>query len=181
VHKKSELPFPVLTNNTYTASVKAENNFLHGKTGKFPGNNSLDRFVKACSMVQRFKSEKTSMPVTDFAFSILDSVSQGDFTKWSIVYDINNKEIHFKTESNKDIKTIRLNGFDFACSSDTKMFNMNQAGRGDITGLFIPADRNLMRSVTEQAVRETNSAKMFLISNRDKELLLQYKGASGCN
>jgi choloylglycine hydrolase len=124
VHKDESLPFPVLTNNTYASSVEVANRWI-GKNVSLQ-NNSLDRFVKACGMLKKFNETNMDMPVTDFAFSILDEVAQGNFTRWSIVYDINNKKIHFKTEANKEIKTVQFAVFDFACNLPPKMFNMDQ-------------------------------------------------------
>jgi hypothetical protein len=40
-------------------------------------------------MVQKFTA--VNEPPVDYAFSILKKVSQGAFTKWSIVYDISNR------------------------------------------------------------------------------------------
>lgn len=178
VHKDSELPFPVLTNSTYASSAEAENNYLKRNDETLPGDNSLDRFVTACNMVQQFKVKNISMPVTDYAFNILDKVSQGDYTKWSIVYDISNKEIHFKTQSNKDIKIIRFKGFDFSCNSPAKMYNMNQQGAADITTSFILPDKELKRTVIARAVAE--SSKYVTISEEEKEGMLNYEEGMKC-
>ena len=129
-------------------------------------------------MIQQFKAKNISMPVTDFAFSILDKVSQGDYTKWSIVYDISNKEIHFKTQSNKDIKFIRFKGFDFSCTSPAKMYNMNQQGAADITTSFILPDKELKHTVIARAVAE--SSKYVTISEEEKEGMLNYEEGMKC-
>jgi choloylglycine hydrolase len=178
VHKGRELPFPVLTNSTYASSADAENNYLKRKDGILPGDNSLDRFVTTCDMIQQFKAKNISMPVTDFAFSILDKVSQGDYTKWSIVYDISHKEIHFKTQSNRDIKIIRFKEFDFSCTSTAKMYNMNQQGTGDITAGFVMPDKDLKRNIIALAVAE--SSKYVTISDKEKERMLIYEEGMKC-
>jgi penicillin V acylase-like amidase (Ntn superfamily) len=151
---------------------------MKSNDGTLPGDNSLDRFVTACNMVQQFKAKNISMPLPDYAFNILDKVSQGDYTKWSIVYDITNKEIRFKTQSNKDIKIIRFNGFDFSCNSPAKMYNMNQQGTGDITASFILPDKELKRNVIARAVAE--SSKHVTISDEEREGLLNYEEGIRC-
>jgi len=176
VHKDKELSFPVLTNSTYTSSVNAENNYL--KSNRLPNNNSLERFVTACNMIQQLNTDKTNTPVTDYAFSILNKVSQGDYTKWSIVYDITDKEIHFKTQSNRDIKIIRFNGFDFSCSSLPKMYNMNQQDKGNITAKFVLPDKELKRNIIARAVAE--SSKDVHISDEEKERMLTYEESVRC-
>jgi penicillin V acylase-like amidase (Ntn superfamily) len=178
VHKGREIPFPVLTNSTYESSAEAENNYQERKDGTLPEDNSLDRFVTACNMIQQFKAKNISMPLTDYAFNILHKVSQGDYTKWSIVYDISNKEIRFKTQSNKDMKIIRLNGLDFSCTSPAKMYNMNQQGAGDITASFILPDKELKRNVLARAVAE--SSKYVTITDEEREGMLNYEEAIRC-
>ncbi|HEY6978200.1 MAG TPA: linear amide C-N hydrolase [Chitinophagaceae bacterium] len=178
VHKGRELPFPVLTNSTYASSAEAENKYLKRNDGVLPGDNSLDRFVTACNMIQQFNAKNINTTVTDFAFSILDKVSQGDYTKWSIVYDITNKEIHFKTRGNSNIKIIRFKGFDFSCTSPAKMYNMNQQDTGDITANFILPNKELKRNVIARAV--TESSKYVTISDEEKERMLIYEEEIKC-
>ncbi len=176
VHKEESLPFPVLTNDTYASSVKTAKSLL-GKNVSLQ-NNSLDRFVKACNMVKQFNSTANNMPVTDYAFSILDKVVQGDFTKWSIVYDISNKTIHFKTEDNRNVKTIRFAAFDLACSQPAKMFHMNQEGKGDVSARFILPDKKIKKQVMTQVVAESSSR--VAISKKEEEELLVFEYGVAC-
>jgi choloylglycine hydrolase len=177
VHKAKGLPFPVLTNNTYASSVETARS-LYGKGEVSLENNSLDRFVKACNMVNKFNETNMNVPVTDFAFSILDKVSQGSYTKWSIVYDISNKKIHFKTEANRTVKTISFASFDFACSKPYKMFNMNQDGNGDVSSRFTEANKKIKAQVISQAVSESSSR--VAISKKEEEQLLSYEEGVSC-
>ncbi len=181
VHKDDKLPFPVLTNDTYASSVHTANMVLPPGPGKpvvRMDNNSLDRFVKACSMVKQFNETDINMPVIDFAFSVLEKVSQGSFTKWSIVYDITNKKIHFKTAANKDIKSFQFSSFDFACNKPPKMFNMNQDFKGDIDNHFVLPDKKLKKQVLKQAVSE--SSDRVSISNEEEETLLSFEDGVSC-
>ena len=80
------LPYPILTNNHYNNSIKYLSNFkgFGGNMEISPHNTSSERFVKIASMLKTQGNKKTNV---DFAFKILDTVSQSD-TQWSIVYDI---------------------------------------------------------------------------------------------
>jgi len=178
VHTGNSLPFPVLTNNTYDESLQAEKDFEKNKSGIPPSDNSLGRFVKACNMIQQLNANNISTPLTDFAFSVLDQVSQGSYTKWSIVYDISKKEIYFKTADNAGIKIIRFSGFDFSCVGSYTMFNMNQHGEGDVTTKFILPDKNIKRSILHQAIEESRAN--VAITAKEEEGLMTYEDSIKC-
>ena len=181
VHTGKDLPFPVLTNSSYVESEKAaaEANILSGNTSFSFRDNSLQRFTKACSMVQQYQQTQITKPVVDYAFDILKNVSQKDFTKWSIVYDLKNKKIYFKTARYPDIKSFPLNSFDFTCTSASKIMDMNQALNGDINNNFKPFSTQINRAIVEKAVEESRS--QVAISDKDKETSITYAGTITCN
>jgi penicillin V acylase-like amidase (Ntn superfamily) len=176
VHKDNQLPFAVLTNDTYAKSITAVEQT--NATGDMPGNNSLDRFVTACKMVDDVKTVDSKLPLQDYAFSILDKVSQGDFTKWSIVYDISNKKVYFKTADFQSVKSFSLNSFDFNCTATAKMFNINQAVDGDIAAKFTLPNKTIKRAVLEKAIKE--SQEYVTISETEKKLLLEFEERIKC-
>ncbi len=178
VHSGKSMPFPVLTNDRYDISAETAKPFVRNVSAGLPGSNSLERFVKACSMLNQFTQTDMKTPVTDYAFSILDKVSQGDYTKWSIVYDISNKKIYFKTEANKNIKSFSFAAFNFECNTAPKMYNMNQDATGDISKQFTGNDKKLKEEVLHQAVTESSS--MVPISKKDEEVLLNFEYSSTC-
>lgn len=177
VHKGDEMPYSVLTNHTYQKSLEATQNSL--RTNKLPGDNSLDRFVTACKMVTELKTTAENVSLTGYAFSILDKVAQGDYTKWSIVYDVSNKNILFKTAGFKPIKSFSFAAFDFSCSTSPKMFDMNQPGNGDIASQFIPADKKIKQAVIAKAIRE--SSEYVTISEAEKKTLMEFEEGIRCN
>lgn len=170
VHTGNELQYPVLTNSTYKESSASAATQLKQKSISQTGNNSLDRFVESCKMIEQLDAKNTNLPLTDYAFSILDKVSQGDFTKWSIVYDITGRRIYFKTERYQQIKFFEMKQFDFSCSNESKMFNMNQQGKGDIAAKFILPDKGLKNKIFEGAMDESSSQVSFSAEER-KEIL----------
>lgn len=176
VHKDEQLPFPVLTNNTYEQSVAAAKQ--SAKSNKLPGDNSLDRFVTACKMINELQNSLSAAGLPIHAFSILDKVAQRDYTKWSIVYDIRNKEIHFKTADFKTVKTLSFSAFDFSCSTSPKMYDMNQAGKGDISGNFIIPDKKIKQAAINKAVNE--SSQYVTISEAEKKMLLEFEDGIKC-
>lgn len=172
VHKGSSLSLPVLTNSTYDQSVKSY------KNSSTSGDNSLERFGKACSMIQQLLTGNNKKPVIDYAFDILTEVAQGDFTKWSIVYDITNKTIQFKTNRFKQVKMLSFAAFDFNCTATAKVWDMNQAGNGNINRLFENFTPAINRKIVEIAAKESESR--VTISQPNRERLWQYSSGIKC-
>jgi choloylglycine hydrolase len=150
VHQGNELRIPVLTNSTYASSIAQ----LDPAT-RTESNNSLDRFTKACNMLQQYQQGNDQTAPVEYAFNILHKVSQADYTKWSIVYDITNKQIHFITTGNDQRRSISFSDLDFSCSAQARSIDLNAPLKGNIAGSFglLTADQNLqiVRTSAEQA------------------------------
>ena len=172
VHKGSDLSFPVLTNNTYDESVRS------AKNSSSNGNNSLERFGEACKMIQQLNASNITKSLPDHAFDILGEVAQGDFTKWSIVYDITNKTIQFKTNRFKQIKTISFSAFDFNCSATAKVWDMNQKASGSVNNLCQNFNNDINKRIVETAAKESESH--VSISQKNVEALWQYASGIKC-
>jgi len=83
----------------------------------------------------------------DYAFDILRKVTipKGDFkTMWSIVYNVNEKNISFFTETYKEIKTISLAGLDF--DNDLTYFALNQNEQKKLSKELIPLTESVNHS-----------------------------------
>ncbi len=144
VHQGPGLPYPVLTNSTYQASVAQLGS---GSSA----DNSLSRFSTACSLLQKYSVAGNEPPVP-FAFAVLDQVAQGDFTKWRIVYDLNEKKIFFSTSGFRPRREVRLADLDFRCSAPPLAFALaSQVPRPHFSALT--AARNL--SLIQKSVRES--------------------------
>jgi choloylglycine hydrolase len=172
VHKGNDLSLPVLTNNTYDESVRSF------KSANSYGNNSLERFNDACKMIQQLNAGNSNKPLTDYAFDILGRVSQGSFTKWSIVYDITNKTIQFKTNRFQQIKTVSFSSIDFTCTAKAKAWDMNQSTTGKIENLFQDFTPEINKKIIETAAKE--SEERVYISPQNRERLWQYASGIKC-
>lgn len=142
VHTGKELPYPVLANDKYATSVK--NYSADGK----------GRFNTACNMVQQYQTAGSRLPLVDYSFNILQQVAQGDYTKWSIVYDISNKAIFFKTLNNTAVKRIAMDQFKFEPSATALSFNMNQPMSGDVSKKFVAFAHDENKRMLQQAFKE---------------------------
>jgi penicillin V acylase-like amidase (Ntn superfamily) len=172
VHKGDDLPMPVLTNDTYTRSITSLSN------GAAQGNNSLERFSTACNMIQQYKSESSGKSLVDESFAILNRVAQGNYTKWSIVYDISNKQVWFKTEKYKQLRSINFSSFDFSCTVPSKLINMNGREQGDISKLFNDFSDVKNKLLFEQTLKQ--STPQIILTRSQKEAVLAYPATIHC-
>jgi len=122
VYRGEQLPVPVLENDPYPTSLQ--------KSRK----NQSCRFGTASKMLKQY-NEISNASAIDYSFNILDKVALDG--SWSIVYDIKNMEIQFKTASNKTIKKIRINDFDFSCERSTLLYDLERKDKEYINSYFI--------------------------------------------
>ncbi|MBN2571662.1 MAG: linear amide C-N hydrolase [Ignavibacteriales bacterium] len=130
VHTKDNLPYTVLANDTYDNSInyKSELENNNGEHSEKWTKSSLDRFSRAAMMIKEYDSEKI---LVDYSFDILKSVAaDGEYTKWSIVYDPINKIIHYKTNANQDVRILNLNDFDYSCESKNIFIDIDSTRNG---------------------------------------------------
>jgi penicillin V acylase-like amidase (Ntn superfamily) len=138
VHKGDSLTVNVLSNSVYSDAVdylKEHKGFGGDKVVSKIRTNSLDRFVRAATMVQSYHSNPPSSYV-DSGFNILASVAQGDRTVWRIVYDVNNMRIYFRTLLNAKLQYVDMKSFDFSCNTPSKVYDLNNTLSGDVSPHF---------------------------------------------
>lgn len=167
VHRGKNLPLAVLANTAYATSSRLVMDAEIGNDdGKNPqshsfSDNSVRRFASACAMVKKYQLEQIDIPIVDYSFEILEKVNQPEFTKWSIVYDINNKTAYFKTASFTDIKQIAFTDIDLSCYSKAVAYDMNQPSSGSIGKMVAPFSDELNLAVMSRAVSESKSQVPF--------------------
>lgn len=172
VHKDNDLPMPVLTNNTYASSIASlSKNAVHP-------DNSLDRFSTACNMIQQYQSQASGKSLIDESFDILDKVAQGDYTRWSIVYDISNKQVWFKTEKFKQLRSLDFSSIDFSCAVPSKMINMNGREQGNISRLLNDFSQAKNKAIFEQTLKQ--SSPRIVLTKAQKEAVLAYPATIRC-
>lgn len=142
------MPAKVLTNDTYAASARQLGRHA-GFGGKLPpakGRASLARFVRAATLA------RAAVPAAELeprAFEILESVSQGEYSKWNIVYLPAKRRISFRSHSQRTIKTVDMSALAVACPAHARMLDIDTVEGGDVTPRFHDYDER----VNEQLVR----------------------------
>ncbi|MCP4111328.1 MAG: linear amide C-N hydrolase [Desulfobacteraceae bacterium] len=161
-HTGKTMPYKALTNSTYAESVE----FL--KQGKLPEPDkaeSTERFINAANKVKNYKPGDSKSPL-DYSFDILKSTSWSTEekwkdtswttdTKWSIVYDVHNLRISFRTLKNQQIRSINLKSFDFSCTTPVRVLDITAELSGDVTKKFIDYTQQINRKLIGDALRKT--------------------------
>lgn len=147
VERTSATKPAALTNSRYQESL----DFLKGLVGfggmrPIPhGSESLARFARAALAVNNSIATPSKCPVAA-AFRTLDSVraTENHRSVWNNVWDRANKRVSFRTWSDKTIRTVAWDKFDYSCSKPAKTFPIDRvtAGgqslgpEGDVTDKF---------------------------------------------
>lgn len=141
VHRGDSLPIPVLANDTYSWSLQ----------------NDSARFARAA------KGLKAATTV-DSAFALLDAVAQSH-TQWSIVYDLRNRAVTWRTAENRDNRTLRFGDLDFSCAKPVRVLDIHE-GKGDVAKLL----RDYTTGGNIALIRRSVRATTFLRNTPEAEI-----------
>jgi len=86
-------------------------------------------------------------------------VGQTTHTQWSIVYDVQNLEVHFRTRAASRRKSICLKEFDFSCGIPSLVIDIDTDRTGDITDFFVPYSTEINRNLIYKSYRQTEFLK----------------------
>lgn len=130
---ESDMPFKVLANDFYSDGLEylSKHKGFGGAKAIENSPSSLNRFATTCKLIKEFDFNGNVMPV-NYSFDILEKVSQPGSTQWSIVYDLVNSKIYFRSKESDKIKNISFTNLDFVCSSQAKVFDINKDIAGNI-------------------------------------------------
>jgi len=151
-HAAGDLPVRALTNRPYAVCVD------HWKRGReLQGNpyDSRSRFNRAADMMSAFDPAKDS--AVNYAFRMLEALrppKNPEVTRWSIVFDTGNLEIHYRSYDNPNIRRIVFKELDFSCRKPAKMLNVHNKLSGDITEAFADYSHDLSLEFMLKAVLE---------------------------
>ncbi|MHB8138068.1 MAG: linear amide C-N hydrolase [Smithellaceae bacterium] len=152
-HTRKNLPVRVLTNTPYSEAI---NSLKHGKPIYGDVYHSETRFMQVST---RLKEAAVHIPksATDFAFDTLKKVESHDAvgpTVWTVVYDLANLRISFKTYDNPHVRYFDFSAFDFSCASPVKIFDILSESTGDVSDKFVDysqqANKNLIMKTWSQ-------------------------------
>jgi choloylglycine hydrolase len=179
-HRGKTLPIPALTNNTYDESMSflKEHKGFGGKKPIVTTYESLDRFATVVKMLR--KHVRCPQPLIPRAFEILDKVAQGEGTVWTIVYDMDKRTIHFKNVTNRSIRTVRLDAFDFDCAVQPGMLDTEALLSGDVSASFEPYSTDGNRKLVKHTFTRYRELEFMSLPESAQEYLARYPEKLEC-
>lgn len=136
------LPLAALTNSTYNESLEYLNRTLgYGGAPVTPeGPGSLPRYARAANGAHAVRSNPSERPPIDETFAVLADVAQPESTQWSIVYELQEGRVHFKTSGNHKTRIVDLSELDLDCTAKSLTLDLMAEGSGDATAKLNPYD-----------------------------------------
>lgn len=161
VYRGDDLKYPVLENDTYKNSLVNREN------------NKSCRFNTAVNLVELY-DEKNQKNAIQYSFDILDQVKLDG--SWSIVYDIKNMSVHFNTASDRKEKFFNLNRFDFSCKQRSKVYDLKEDFKGDISDRFVVFSNILNKQKFDDGLKKNG----LYLPSAIYDLFLDYPDACSC-
>lgn len=150
-HRGKSMPYRALTNDTYERSAAYARSF--NRVTREISTSSLDRFAVAAHAAEA--GPAAGVPPVDAAFEVLSRVAQGEYTQWSIVYDIRAMRVHFRTHAHPTVRWIDLAKLDFDCATPVRMLDMSATLAGDVTARLEDYSRDANRALIGAAYAKT--------------------------
>lgn len=152
-HESEALLVEVLTNDPYEKCIKFYSAYQEFDFEEQVAHTTMahtDRFVKIAKRLEDFRSININ-PAREYAFDTLTSVSvgkiKGQCTAWSIVYDVKNGQIYFKTFENRNVRVVKLADFNYSLSTPSKVLDVTAALKGDVSDHFMVYSTSINRAL----------------------------------
>jgi choloylglycine hydrolase len=144
----ADLPYPALTNNAYSEAAAFTTEYMKsGRLNDIPKTEAIsERFGRAAAMLINYKKQK---PAVAYAFNILTEVGQA-VTRYSIVFDIKNGEINYRTKDHQDIRILKMKDFDYSFKTPVLGADIEgkiPKGKDDFQPYTIETNRALIEKV----------------------------------
>ena len=95
----------------------------------------------------------------------------GAYTKWSIIYDLRNERVYFKTLSKPKLKYVDLRAIDFSCGTPVRALDLNLNAAGNVHTSFGNYTRPMNYELIKKALKQTN------LHTNDSDELIRFRAA----
>jgi len=151
IHKNEEMAVPGLFNEPYERELEVLK-YYKGFGGNYEptlDDSEVPRFVKTAVMTRDFDPTTNAV---DYGLYMLDRLQVSDYPEWSILFDVRNMDIYFKTRINPEVKSISMNEIDFSNKESVKILDMDVKEGGDVLDQFQPYSNRKMQDFIENKI-----------------------------
>ena len=153
IHQNDDVPIELLCNNPYSNdldSLKQYKGYGGNRDIELKNKSENNRFVYGAQMLKIIKQNPAESNV-NYAFDILKRLDFG-ITKWSIVYDVKNMKMYYRTSKCINVKHINFSPLDFSCSKPIMMLDINKdLPGGDVKEYFVTYTNQLNKTHLEKS------------------------------
>ncbi len=182
LYKDDEMPVKVLCNRAYQKELNLipENDSIYNKMIETEYVSKDLRFMLAAKMIKELDTKKEPSLV-NYSFSILKKMDMGN-NKWSVVYDLKNLRMFFRTSIGQEVKHIDFNSFDFECKTSIKLFDINSNLKGDVSANFMNYTEEINKEFIDKNFANINLGFMgnLVFKDRYKNKINKYANSFGC-
>ncbi|MFM8269840.1 MAG: linear amide C-N hydrolase [Pseudomonadota bacterium] len=146
VHSGLDMEPKAITNSSYQESQSELQRINHPHD-----ESSLSRFVRVASLL------KMETPSLEHSFNLLESVAMTNLTTWNIVYNLDSKEIFYRTKSNPNLRSVKMSSFNYDCGTSPLMLNINE-GKDSVDDRFSPFDYQHNYDLVTDGLNDVNFA-----------------------
>jgi penicillin V acylase-like amidase (Ntn superfamily) len=166
VHRGEAAPVPVLCNSPYDKELKRLQGCqsLWSKIRRWLNRKPYMRFAIAAEALEEYNLYETQSP-TEFCFELLSSLQFDQTKQWSIVYDVENFRVSFRTVSHPDIKFLNFSDLDFSPEADYRILpSIDMDGVGDVSDKLVVHSMEADKEIIETFM--TSMVQFFITNNQ---------------
>lgn len=149
---------PIMVNSLYEHTLEiVENGETISSAYDDYERNSIDRLI---SVSKKLKKTLNSVDIIDYAFEVLSEASRVD-TVFSLVYDINQMEMHASSNQNQGKKVIKLSDFNFDYGSPSQAVNLQLLNVNNVPHQFQTYNTEFNLNVVNSFFRDPTLTSIF--------------------
>ncbi|MGD8782739.1 MAG: linear amide C-N hydrolase [Ignavibacteria bacterium] len=125
-YQNDELLYRVMGNESYQSSLLEISKYKGlGGNQEIPSKSTDTKYANSIIASDYVKKYSKSYNIVEYSFDILSHSSEPARTQWSLLFDIKNDRIYFRSLQNADIKSINLSDFNFECKTQVKILDIS--------------------------------------------------------